>query len=186
MRQKNPNRVRAAAAAAQRLGEDFETGWVARHHEAAFRLGIFAGPAEHNEPHGKIVRGQWIMVKPGVADFTAILYNGVGTIYAAEAKSRSAVLKKSEVSPKQQAHLNAVVRGGGFAFLLARFTEGGPREYAVPWLEVPWRVKKSAESVDAEALSPWIVPAECECFLDPYCPVRGVPVRTGQRVFPRE
>lgn len=177
---------RRSGQLAREEGEEFEA-YVERHHLQALRLGIVAGPVDHNEPHGKIIDGKWEMVAAGVADYTGVLYNGVGTTLATEAKSRRERLYRREIEPKQQRHLDLVVRGGGLAFLLARLS-GVP--HAVPWCEVPWKVVRSAESVTAEDLASWAIPEGCACYLERFCPVRGVPapgIAGGQRRrFPRE
>lgn len=177
---------RRSGWAAREAGEEFEA-YVERHHLEALRLGIVAGPVDHNEPHGQIIHGKWEMVASGVADYTGVLYNGVGTTLATEAKSRETRLYRREIEPKQQRHLDTVVRGGGLAFLLAHLSG---RPHAVPWPLVPWKVLKSAESVEAEDLVQWVIPSDCACYLDKYCSVRGVPaqgIAGGQRRrFPRE
>lgn len=182
---------RAAGQLSRDSGEDFED-WVRRHHLEAERLGIVAGPVEHNEPHGKIINGKWEMVGAGIADFTGVLFDGNGGSLASEAKKRTGHLRrhgKGGISSKQQAHLDTVVRGGGKAFLLVRFVETVnlallETEFAVPWQLVPWQIKRTAESVGPEDLAPWLVPKDRACYLEKYCPVRG-PVVPGRR-YPRE
>ena len=176
---------RAAGRLARAAGEDFEE-YCCRHHVEAFRLGIVAGPVEHNEPHGKIIDGAWKMVAPGVADFTGVLYDGHGSSLAVEAKSRATRLYRREVEPRQARHLDVVVRGGGLALLLVRFAgTGGPVEFAVPWREVSWHRARSAEAVTAADIEPWRVPVSCRCYLERFCPARGDPVARARR-FPRE
>lgn len=171
---------------------DFEA-WVERHHEEALRLGIVSCPVEHNEPHWRKVRGRWERVAPGVADYTGVLYDGHGSSLATEAKSRRRRIYLRDVTPKQRRHLGGVARGGGLAFLLARICDDRGRsliEAAVPWQDVPWRVEQSAEGVVAEDLEPWRIPPGRDCYLEPYCSVRGTPVPLAEggppRRFPRE
>ena len=150
---------------------------------------------EHNVPHTRMVYGQLIYERSGLADYTGILFNGHGSHLAVEAKKRRGDLLKSEVKIRQADHLDAVSRAGGLALLLVRFVEGmdHPRadgfvtEHAVRWTEVPWRIRKSAESVAAEDLAPWRVSPESACYLEPFCPVRGVPPPDlPTRRYPRE
>jgi hypothetical protein len=175
---------RNAGRRAKTIGQDFES-WLKTHHGEAQRLGIVAGPVEHNEPHGEIINGQWEMVAPGVADFTGVLYDGHGSTLAVEAKSRARRLQKNEVSVKQQQYLDTVVRGGGLALLAVRL-EG--RNFVVPWAHVPWKVLRSTESVELCDLMPWEIFGSC--YLDGFCPIRGVPapgVAGGQqRRYARE
>lgn len=160
---------------------------VKEHHEEALRLGIVSGPVEHNEPHWRKIHGIWERVAAGVADFTGVLYNGHGTSLAVECKSYEHRLTKSAITTKQQQHLDSVVRGGGLAFLLAEITDGVKVEqFAVPWQLTPWKIARTKEGVVAADLQQWKIPVSCKCYLDKYCPVRGTPVATAKRVFPRE
>ncbi len=171
---------------ARESGAAFEA-WLEDHHREALRLGIVSGPVEHNEPHGKYIHGEWQMVKPGVADYTGILFNGHGSSLGVEAKKREKILYRREVEPRQGRYLDAVVRGGGLALLLVRFVEDGREtNYAPPWQHVPWTMIKTALSVTPELLAPWVIPAESKCYLDPLCPVRGVPLEVPGRRYPRE
>ncbi len=185
---------KAAATFAQQSGSDFED-WVKRHHTEALRLGIVAGPVEHNEPHWRKIDGDWQRVAPGVADFTGVLYDGHGGSLATEAKCYTNRLPRSEITAKQEQHLDTVVRGGGKAFLLVRLLDEFDdatfqTEYAVPWQLVPWKIARTAESVTSKELAPWLIPPDCTCYLERYCPVRGIPApgrAGGQRPrFPRE
>ncbi len=185
---KNPNRVAAGLRIGHHSkdsGQDFED-FCAEHHNEALRLGILTHWV-HNEPHWRQVGGQWIRVQAGVADVTGILHNKVATTLATEMKKRKNRLRRNEIEPKQAQHLDAVVRGGGLAFLLARIVvEGAEHDFAAPWQLVPWRVVKTAESVGVDELAPWVIPKDCRCYLDKYCSVRGVPVSLAKRIFPRE
>lgn len=174
-----PDRFARAAAgrAARDSGADFEA-FVERHHAEALRLGVLAHVA-HNEPHGRMVGGRWVMVAPGVADYTGVIFPR-GRVLAVEAKSRRGRIRLGDVEPAQRRHLDAVVRGGGLAILLVRIVESTAAaefqsEYAVPWVDVPWRVVRSAESVGAEDLATWVIPSDRRCYLEPFCPDRGAP-----------
>ena len=130
------------------------------------------------------------MVKAGVSDYLAVAHNTIGTTIAIEAKSYRHELPKAEISAEQQRHLNAVVLGGGLALLLVRIADDDAvREFCAPWQAVPWQVpRRSAEVVTAAELAHWRIPSESQCYLERYCPVRGVPIEgAGQRrKFPRE
>jgi hypothetical protein len=145
-----------------------------------------------------------------VADYTGCLNNGTATMFAAEAKSTSKLyLPRSAIESKQAAHLDAVAAAGGLAFLLVEFRDenlssqqyASRDKFAIPWKQVPWKVKKSAESLDREELfrsfrerrGPewWIVetpggPGYTDCYLSKFfaggTPVSGI----RRRVFPRE
>ena len=150
---------------AKAAGDAFEL-FLEYQHATARRLGILAH-IEHNEPHFKYVGGKWIAEAPGVADYTATLDRS-GLTVAIEAKStKKDRLARSAVSPKQQEHLDAVARAGGLALLAVEFRYPVPttpfwmgawgvldyyRRYAVPWLETPWQVLRTAESVNEEDL----------------------------------
>jgi hypothetical protein len=167
------------------VGDAFES-WVDGQHEMAMRLGIFAH-VEHNQAHAKVVNGQVIYEKPGVADYTGCLesvfvesgytiYNTNSEIQlrkrlpaqylACEAKSTDGDrLPRSKISPKQQEHLTAVARAGGLALLVIEFRHDTPpvfTRYAVPWLEIKWTVLRTAESVAESDISQWQVqPGTC-------------------------
>ena len=130
----------------------------------ALHLGILAH-YEHNQPRAKFIRGKLMYDKPGVADYTGMLEGG--RTLAVEVKSTDAKrFYKSDVEPKQQAHLEATARGGGLALLLVEFRRplvDGPRvtpvyqRFAIPWLEVPWEAARSALSIEPERLGQWFI-----------------------------
>ena len=181
----------ASGRAAREIGADWEA-FVEQHHGEALRMGIVAGPVEHNEPHWKLMDGEWRTVAAGVADYTGILYNKVATTLGVEAKCRRGRLRKDEITPKQQHYLEAVVRGGGLALLLVRLTGANwVFNAAIPWQSVPWRIKTSAESLGREDISSeYVISPDCRCYLERFCPVRGIPAQGiaggQQRRFPRE
>lgn len=173
---------------AQFVGGVFED-WINIQHDKARYLGILAH-VEKTQAVAKIVHGRLIYTENGVADYIGTLEGGRS--FAVEAKSRKdARLLRSEVSVKQQDHLERVGRAGGLALLLVEFRATDRRQrFAVPWLEVPWQVKRTAESVSVEDLAitaeirGW--EADAECYLNrwhaggrPSTPVR-------HRVFARE
>jgi penicillin-binding protein-related factor A (putative recombinase) len=182
---KKPRDNVAIGRLAQAVGGSFED-FVERQHEMAQRLGILAHVV-HNQAQSKVVRGRLMFVAKGVADYTGMLVGG--TTFCAEAKSTSAKsLARKAIDTKQAEHLDAVARAGGHAFLLVEFRiEVLPLRlrFAVPWLEVPWVVKRSAKSVSADALEKWkIQPGTCYLStVHPGGPPVGV--RKG-RVYARE
>lgn len=157
----NVVRGRAAKAA----GNAFEA-FLETQHEIAERLGILAH-IEHSEPHSKIVGGRLMYTSPGTADYFGTLDRS-GLSYACEAKSTSAAsFPRSNVEPKQQRHLEAVARAGGLALLLLEFRSMS-RRYALPWLQVPWKVKRTAESVSPDDIQEWlitVVAGDGQCYL---------------------
>ena len=142
-------------------GDAFES-FLEIHHSYALRLGILAH-IEHNQPEAKMIHGRLIYTRQGVADYTGTLMNKVGSTLAVEAKSTSGKrLAKSVIQPRQASHLDAVAKAGGFALLLVEFRHGPvPDRYAIPWLEVPWKVARSAESVVSEDIISWQIDGSC-------------------------
>lgn len=173
----------------QQAGSNFEA-WVEVQHEKAILLGILAH-VEKTEPHAKVVKGKLQFLEKGVADYVGVLCrdeargHAGGRYLATEAKSTADKrLYKSVVSKKQRDHLNAVARAGGLALLVAEFRETGApsSRFAVPWLDVPWAVAESAESVTADGLAGYAV--DVECYLRKYHS-GGRPV-VPERRYPRE
>lgn len=151
-------------------GESYAEGQF----KMALHLGILAH-YEHNQPRAKFIGGRLMYDKPGVADYTGVLDRGARTL-AVEVKSTEEARfyrdnLKWGVKPKQQAHLTAVARAGGLAFLLLEFRRpsvDGPRvlpvyqRFAVPWLEAPWETVRTAVSVAPERLGQWLIePGTC-------------------------
>jgi hypothetical protein len=170
----------------QQVGEAFES-WLDGQHIYAQRFGILAH-IEHNQAKTKVVRGTLMYVGKGVCDYTGVL-DRTAVTFAAEAKScKAKSFPRKQVKKKQQDHLTAVARAGGLALLVLEFRSTTPpfrERFAVPWLEVPWETKRSAESVSAEALAKWRVLPDT-CYLERFH-ARGVPstVHRG-RIYPRE
>lgn len=145
-----------SARASRDLGEEHEA-WCNMQHEMAGLRGALAHVV-HNAPPTKIVHGKLIWDEAGVADFTGVLHGG--GYLAAEAKSVAPGerLRKSRISAKQAAHLDAVTSCGGnsLAFLLVEFRVDhsiAHRRYAIPWHEVPWKIVRTAESLDEKDLA---------------------------------
>jgi len=176
----------AIGRTSQAVGASFES-WIDGQHEVAKMAGILAHIA-HNQAQSNVVRGRLIYTAAGVSDYTGTLDRS-GLSVAVEAKSTKAEsLLRAAVKPKQQEHLEVVARAGGLALLLIEFrlTEVPLRfRFAVPWLEVPWETKRSAESISAEQLGPWLVDPGT-CYLERFH-ARGVPssLRRG-RIYARE
>lgn len=171
---------RTSGRAAKSAGAAAEAFWEAQH-EMALYLGVLVH-VQHNEPATKMVHGRLIYSKKSAADFTATLSDG--RTFAAESKSVIKRLARSAIQPLQAKQLDAVSKAGGLAFLLVEFHPSGtiPSRFAIPWLEVPWRRLRSAESIGVEDVLKYAVRPN-ECYLR-----RGVPVAAGVvgRRFPRE
>lgn len=140
---------RLAHRRSREIGEDFER-WLDEQHAKAGARGALAHVV-HNAPPTKVVHGKLIYDEKGVADYTGILH--AGKYLAAEAKSVAPGerLAKKRVSPLQQAHLDAVESAGGLALLLVEFRVASSvqhHRYAIPWHQVPWKVVRTAESLD--------------------------------------
>lgn len=172
---------------AQAAGSHFEA-FIERHHNEGKRLGIIAHVA-HNEPRSKVIGGRLIYESAGVSDYTAVLEQGARAA-AIEAKSRKGTcLGKSEVEPLQQEHLDAVAHAGGLALLLVEFRSETPpyfNRYAIPWLLVPWKIKRTAESLEQVDIDvQWRVVETETCYLRRWHaggPRSSIP---RGRVFPR-
>ena len=144
-----------------------------------------------SEVAAKVVDGKLIYEKPGISDYTGMLEGG--RYIAEEAKStKSEHLLRSVVKKKQAEHLEFIARGGGLALLVVEFRTPATVEsrieirtrFAVPWLQVPWKVLRSAESVSAEDLCQWAV--DSRCYLLKFHPC-GVSSTVGhRRVYARE
>lgn len=159
-----------AGREAQAAGSSFED-WISAQHDAAKYLGILAHVV-HNEPRVKFIGGRPIFEKATVADYTGVLCGGGARTLAVEAKSTKADrFALSDVTPKQQEHLDVVAKEGGLALLVLEFrAQRDPRvalmkhRFAIPWLEVPWRVKRTVKAVYLDEIisSPdWRVHPNC-------------------------
>jgi penicillin-binding protein-related factor A (putative recombinase) len=148
------------------VGDRFEE-FVDTQHAMAKHYGILAHVV-HNQAQSNVVSGRLIYTACGVADYTGTC-EGDGRSLATEAKScKEKRFPRNLVKPKQQEHLGIVARAGGLAFLLLEFRNELPyKRFAVPWLEVPWVVKRSAESVSAEELAGWMIEPQT-CYLSKY------------------
>lgn len=177
-------RDNAAGRKAQRVGRQFES-FVDDQHERARELGIVAD-VEHNQAHVEVIGGRPQYIEPGKADYTGILEGG--RYFATEAKSTlSSRFGRNEVTTKQQAHLERVALAGGLSLLLVEFrTTAVFHRYAIPWLEVPWVIMKTAESVVQKDIVKWLV-VEGDCYLARWHPggARSCLVSTNPRVSGR-
>lgn len=176
--------------ASQTSGASFES-LIERHHDRALDLGIVPCKIEHNQAYSKVVGGKLIYTKPGISDYSGIVLGWFGpktcAPLGAEAKStKKDRLPRSAVEPLQAKYLDAVARAGGLALLLVEFRAQDIRT-AIPWLEVPWQVLKSAESLSvADVRKEWQFSAE-GCYLERCCPPeRRSPPAKARRIFPRE
>lgn len=173
--------------ASQVVGALFEA-WIESQHDKALDLGILAHPATHNQAITKVIGGRLIYEKPGIADYTGTLTRGAVTL-AVEAKSTQlGYLPRLAITQKQQMHLSAVAVAGGISLLLVEFRKDHINDrYAVPWALVPWGVKRTAESVDEDAITKWHIPPQTECYLERFH-TRGPAVEgvVRKRIYPRE
>lgn len=176
----------ARGRAAQAAGESFE-GWLDGQHSFALINGILAH-IEHNQAKTKMIKGRLRYVAKGTCDYTGVL-DRVGRTVAVEAKSTKAKsFSLKGVKKKQQDHLTATALAGGLALLVVEFrsiTQPYRARYAIPWLDVPWIIKKSAKTISPSQLEKWKV-AIGECYLEKYH-ARGVPTsRLNTRTYARE
>ena len=179
-RTRNSARARAGREA-KHFGDAHES-WIEGQLNAAVMLGILAHWC-HTEPKTKYISGKLTHVEKSAADYVGVL-EGVdpdraamvglpsyarsgGRTLAVEAKSvKGDCMPRSIVSKKQAEHLEAVARAGGFALLVGEFRLDTVRvRFACPWLEVPWEVKRSAESVSPILMAPWSTASWPDCFL---------------------
>lgn len=158
---------------AKAVGDTHEQ-WVEAQHEMAKLLGILAH-VHHNEPKVKLYEGRLNYDKMSVADYTGVLCGAGARTLATEAKSTAdGRFPRSDVTQLQQEHLEAVAREKGLALLVLEFRAqvSAPgtmawhtvkHRFAIPWLEVPWRVARSAEAVYLADLvsSDWRVHPVC-------------------------
>ena len=166
----------------QAVGSNFEI-WIEGQHQKALYLGILAHVA-HNQPSTKMIGGRLIYTEAGVADYTGVLDRS-GKTLAVEAKSTGDdKLYRTVISPTQIKHLDAVAKAGGLALLLVEFRTDRKR-FAIPWLEVPWTILRSSQSVTADTLSKWFIDPNPEsCYLSMF--YSPGPPTSKPRVFPRE
>lgn len=186
-------RDRSAGRKSQAIGAAFES-WIEGQHIHAHRLGILAF-VEKTEAHAKTIQGRLMFVGKGVADYIGCLVGG--RCLAVEAKSTGdEYLMRSAITPKQVRHLDAVAMAGGLALLLVEFrltvhqSYSSRAGYAIPWTEVPWKVRRFAESVSVNDVQQWKIEPET-CYLSRWHaggPVVGSVGAVGgrQRVLPRE
>ena len=178
-------RPRSASSAqgrtAKAAGAAFEA-WVDGQHEGAKILGVLAH-VSHNQPGVRHVGGRIIYAERSGTDYSGVFSDG-GRALAVEAKSTVGRLMRSSIKKKQAEQLDVVVKVGGSAWLLVEFRGERVGRFAIPWLSVPWRRLRSAESIGIEDMKVewWVQPGEC--YLK-----RGVPMPVvgdgRKRVFPR-
>lgn len=145
---------------AKQAGEAFEA-WLAAQHRLAEHRGVLAwaravSPRVRWVGHGAAARAK--VVGDACADFLGQLADGRALVV--EAKSRRAAdgpLYFTEIEPQQREQLDACARHAGVALLALEFREVDgfvltPRRFVVPWPSVPWRVRKTAQSLALEDL----------------------------------
>lgn len=144
---------------AKAAGDFFEEFLNTQHEKAKF-LGILAH-IEKTQAKTRMIHGRLQYVEKGWADYIGCLEGG--RYLALEAKStKDSRFPKSEISHKQQDHLDRVAKTGGLALLLIefRYFEGSIR-FAIPWQDIPWKIKRTAESISAEDLSCFVIDPDC-------------------------
>lgn len=123
------------------------------HAEPTFRL---VWQSRAGRPPEKL----YLPVKAGFADFSGVLAGGLS--FALECKSTmKACYHRSDISEAQQEHLTAVANAGGLSLLALKMHTGDEasgfrvHEFLIPWGRVPWRQKRSADSVSVGDLDEW-------------------------------
>lgn len=142
---------RFGAQSRHEVGDAFER-WLDEQHEKAGQRGALAHVV-HNQAVSKVIHGRLMFEKPGVADYSGVLHGGGALAVEAKSVAPDGRLPKSRIEQKQIEHLDAVMTAGGnsLALLLVEFrvhSSTAHRRYAIPWHEVPWKVLKTAESLD--------------------------------------
>lgn len=152
-----------AGAEAMWFGSQFEA-WIHGQHETAVNAGLVAWH-RHISPKvrwvGKGPRGQrfGIVVGEACADYALQLVGGQSVVLEAKSVKEPHRLAICDFKKQQREHLTACARAGGLALMLAEFRSpnGQHKRFAVPWLEVPWRVRRTAQALDAIDLRGWEV-----------------------------
>lgn len=185
------DRARSSIAGrqAEAAGSNFEE-WLNLQHELAGSLGILAC-IDKIDPPAVVHKGRVEFGPKTVSDYIGMLDGGAARYLAVEAKSTlKHYLPKREVTKLQQEHLTTTARGGGLALLVEEFRgqdhgRVGIRRYAVPWLEVPWQVLKTAESVSEDALyaGGWQISG---CYLERWHPRGTSSTPPKMRTYARE
>lgn len=152
-------RRRVAGARAVDAGKAFEKK-IRSEIEIAKHAGLVAW-YQHAEPAFRLIwkRGrdgrptrEFMPCAAGFADYSGILCGGLA--FAVEVKAtKDPRFARSKISPAQQAHLDATAAAGGLALLALQLRDhdaGTVLELVMPWREVPWVVKRSAETLGAD------------------------------------
>lgn len=180
----NARRGRTAKA----VGDRHES-WVEGQHEMAMHLGILAH-VHHNEPKATFRDGRLEYGKRSVSDYSGVFEGGKALATEAKSCMSGDRFGRNDVTPEQQKHLEATARAGGLAFLVVEFRmPSAPffRRFAMPWLQVPWRVMRTAQSIgilDVE-LQQWEVqPSTCYLSRHHTGGKRSSTFGTVNRVYP--
>lgn len=148
----------------QVVGAAFED-WINGQHKIARMQGILAH-VDKTQAKTSHIKGHLTYVGKGVADYTGTLEGGLSL--AEEAKSiQVRLFYKKDIDTKQADHLDRVARAGGLALFVVEFRQTEApffQRFAVPWLQVPWSVQISAETVAADDLKEWLIAPET-CYL---------------------
>jgi hypothetical protein len=162
--------------------------------DAAVRLGIVSY-YQHNEPKARYIKGQLTYVKRSGTDFSGAFerrpFPPLECHFAIECKSiKGDRLPRSMIETDQEKHLDAVARSGGLALLAGEYRVKRERiRFFCPWLEVPWKVINSAESVLLEDVEQWLEQPGGKIFLFRWHkggPRSGSWCREGRRIYPTE
>jgi len=119
---------------------------------------------QHNTPTWRKRGSFYHPTVPSGADFSGVLWGGLA--FAAECKSTGVdkdtkrlkeFVREDRIPQTQLDDLELTARAGGLSVLVLQFRPDlAPWSiFVVPWLEVPWRLRKVYSSVSAEALEPW-------------------------------
>ncbi len=134
-------------AAGRRLEDAIQLGLV-----IARQQGVVAWWHHTQALFRPVGAGRFLPVAAGLSDYVGQLRGGLAL--AIEAKStEDGRLYRSAITEAQQQHLAACAAGAGLAVLAVQFrdTPGWPL-YLVPWAEVPWVRKRTADSLTAAGL----------------------------------
>jgi len=153
--------TRASSRRAQASGDAFEQV-LERHIFTPLQGAGVIARWDHLEPPMKRVRStdglRFVPTEKTGADYVLMLRGGL--YCAAEAKScDSDRFPRRNIKAHQERHLTETVNGGGLAFLLLHFRgQSVPWScYWIPWAQVPWTTRRTAESLTTDDVRPWRV-----------------------------
>ncbi len=99
----------------------------------------------------------FVPVGLGGADF--VLLGSSGRYFACECKTVDAGrLYRDEIPAHQVKHLDQTARSGAGSLLAVQFRDAGTSTaFLCPWQSVPWATARSAESITAADVEPWVI-----------------------------